>query len=225
MRRSIHILLGAALTSVAIAATACSDSTSPLGPSILTIKPGVPAGWYIVGGNNATYVVGVDNNTVHGGNAALAIGGTDTSRLRFNGVGQSIKADTYRGKRIRLRAWVKQVGVAGFDAGLWMRIDGPGVTEGFDNFTSRPLLGTNDWHQVEIILDVPNDAIGIALGALMSAKGELLVDDMTFDVIPASGPTTNQLVEFTPSGIDSATTATGYQGAPNTPNNLNFESR
>ena len=39
--------------------------------------------------------------------------------------------------------------------------------QGFDNFSSRPLTGTSDWHQVEIILDVPDDAIGIAFGALM----------------------------------------------------------
>jgi hypothetical protein len=225
MRRSVLVLLGAALTSVGIAATACSDSGSSTGPSILTIKPGIPTGWFNVGGSVATYVVGVDNNTVHGGNAALAIGGTDTNRLRFNGVGQAIKADTYRGKRIRLSAWVKQLGVVGTDIGLWMRIDGPGVTEGFDNFSSRPLLGTSDWHQVQIILDVPNDAIGIALGALMSGKGELLVDDMTFEIIPASGPTTNQLVEFTPSGVDPATTTAAYQGVPNAPSNLNFESK
>jgi hypothetical protein len=224
MRRSIPLAF-AALTVVVVATASCSGSDSTTGPSLLSIKPGIPTGWFNVGGAVATYVVGIDNNTVHGGNAALAIGGTDTSRLRFNGVGQAIKADTYRGKRIRLRAWVKQVGVVGADAGLWMRIDGPGVTQGFDNFSSRPLLGTSDWHQVEIILDVPDDAIGIALGALLQGRGELLVDDLTFDVIPATGPTTNQLIDFTPSGVDSATTVASYQGSENTLVNLNFEAK
>ena len=106
MGRPIPVLLGAALTVLVIAAAACSDSGSSTAPSILTIEPGLPTGWSPVGSNSATYVLGVDKNTVHGGKLALAIGGIDTSSLRFAGVGQFIKADSYRGKRVRLRAWV-----------------------------------------------------------------------------------------------------------------------
>ena len=173
----------------------------------------------------ASYVVGVDRNNVHGGSTALAIAGTDTSVLRFNGVGQNVRADDYRGKRIRLSGWVRQIGIVGSDIGLWMRIDGPGVTQGFDNFSTRPLRGTADWHQVEIILDVPPNAIGIGFGALMSGKGEFLVDDLTWEVISATGPTTNQLLEFSLSSIDSATTANGYAGVQRAPTNLNFEAK
>jgi hypothetical protein len=193
--------------------------------NILTIDAGVPPGWFRVGGNVASYVVGIDSRNMHGGSAALAIGGTDTSVLRFNGVGQQIQADDYRGKRIRLRGWVRHVGIVGSDIGLWMRIDGPGLTLGFDNFSTRSLVGTADWHQVEIILDVPPNAIGIAWGALMSGKGELLVDDMSFDVVPATGPTTNQPLEPIEVPIDSATFAQVYANAAKSPVNLNFEQR
>ncbi|MGH7616256.1 MAG: hypothetical protein ACREPM_03435 [Gemmatimonadaceae bacterium] len=219
--RSRFVLLAAAMA--VVGTLSCSDSSTA--PNILTIDAGIPPNWFRVGGVVASYVVGLDANNAHGGKYALAVGGTDTSVRFFNGVGQNIRADNYRGKRVRLRGWVRQVGVVGSDIGLWMRIDGPGVTEGFDNFSSRPLTGTADWHQVEIILDVPNDAIGIGFGALMSGKGELLVDDLTWEVIPATGPTTNQLLEFQPSSLDSATTANGYIGFPTAPNNLNFESR
>ncbi|MEP6492567.1 MAG: hypothetical protein ABJF01_07810 [bacterium] len=212
---------------IAVGAASCSNDTAPSAnpePSILNLHPGPPSRWFLVGGAIPTYVVGVDNNTVHGGQAALAIAGTDTSRLRFNGVTQNIRADNYRGKRVRLRAWVRQVGVVGSDVGIWMRIDGPGVTQGFDNFSSRPLLGTSDWHQVEVILDIPDNAIGIAFGALMSASGEFFVDDMTFEVIPANGPTTNQLAGFIAAG-DSASIASAYAASPTAPANLNFETR
>src|SRR5262249_35971459 len=177
------------------------------------------------GGSVASYVVGIDNQNVHGGSAALAIGGTDTSVLRFNGVGQEIQADTYRGKPVRLQGWGRQIRAVGSDIGLWMRIDGPGVTLGFDNFLSRPLLGTAGWHQVSIVLDVPTNAIGITFGALMSGKGELLVDDMSFDVVPATGPTTNQLLEPTPTTTDSATFVQIYSATPKVPINLDFEKR
>jgi len=216
-----RLALLATLMTVAGSLACGSDTTAP---NILLIDGGIPLGWFRVGGSVASYVVGLDEHNAHGGRAALAIGGTDSSIRFFNGVGQQIKADSYRGKRVRLRAWVRQVSILGSDIGLWMRIDGPGVTQGFDNFSTRPLLGTADWHQVEVILDVPANAIGIAFGALMSGKGELLVDDMTFEVIPATGPTTNQLLDFTPS-TDSATFAAFYATQPSVPTNLDFESR
>ena len=209
---------------VAVAGSLACGSDGPTDPNILLIDAGIPTGWFRVGGTVASYVVGLDAHNAHSGRVALAIGGTDTSVRFFNGVGQEVKADSYRGKRVRLRGWVRQANIVGSDIGLWMRIDGPGVTQGFDNFSSRPLTGTADWHQVEIILDVPTNAIGIAFGALMSGKGVLLVDDMTFEVIPATGPTTNQLLEFTPS-TDSATFASFYATQPSAPTNLNFEAR
>jgi hypothetical protein len=212
----------AAAVAVAGSLSCGSDTTEP---SILLIDGGIPTGWFRVGGSVASYVVGLDSHNAHGGRTALAIGGTDTTVRFFNGVGQEVRADAYRGKRVRLRGWVRQVNVIGSDIGLWMRIDGPGVTQGFDNFSSRPLVGTADWHQVEIILDVPTNAIGIAFGALMSGKGELLVDDLTFEVIPASGPTTNQLLGFTESGVDSATFAGVYANQRTAPTNLDFEAR
>jgi hypothetical protein len=139
-------------------------------------------------------------------------------------VGQFLRADSYRGKRVRLRGWVQQQSIVGSDIGLWMRIDGPGVMLGFDNFSTRPLLGTAGWHQVEVILDVPDDAIGIAFGVLMSGSGALFVDDMTFDVIPSIGPTTNQLAGPV-AGTDSATAVANYARRGDAPVNLDFESR
>src|SRR5438445_118025 len=135
----------AAVTGIGLAVFigACS-ATKSTEPSVLNLHPGIPTGWAIVGTNSPTYSVGTDNNTVHGGVAALAVAGTDTSQLRFSGVGQFIRADDYRGKRIRMRAWVRQAAIAGLNSGLWMRIDGPGVMQGFDNFSGRPLLGTSD---------------------------------------------------------------------------------
>ncbi len=221
MLRTRWALVAAA---IAVAGSLACGSDTMTGPSILTIDAGIPTGWFRVGGAQATYVVGTDGHA-HGGRYALAIGGTDTSVLRFNGVAQELRADPYRGKRLRLRGWVRQVGITGSDIGLWMRVDGPGVMQAFDNFSTRPLLGTADWHQVEIILDVPPDALGILFGALMSGRGEFLVDDMTFEVIPATGPTTNQLVGYQDLGVDSVTVANAVAGLPTGPSNLNFESK
>jgi hypothetical protein len=222
--RALHGSAGILIAFFSAAAGSCSSDNSTA-PSALDIDPGFPTSWAPVGTNSPTYVVGTDRVTTHGGHVSLGIAGTDTSRLRFAGVGQAIKPDNYRGKRVRLSAWVRNENTAGTDIGLWMRIDGPGVTEGFDNFSSRPLLGTSDWHKVEIILDVPNDALGITFGALMSGRGQLLVDDMQFEIIPATGLTTNLLAGFTDSGLDPAAVASFYATRPTTPTNLDFETR
>lgn len=225
MRRSVRHSLCVAAAIVAVAGVACSDSGASTEPSIANLNAGVPPAWFQVGGVQSSYTLGVDHSTVHSGSGALAIFGLDSNPARFNGVGQNIRADSFRGKRLRFRAWVRQAAIAGSDIGIWMRVDGPGVVESFDNFSSRPLTGTSDWHQVEIILDVPDDAIGIGFGALMSGRGELFVDDMTFEIIPATGPTTNQLAGFSDSGRDSAATVASYAGLPVAPTNLGFEAK
>jgi len=199
-----------------LAAASCKDSTAT---EVLHIDAVLPSGWLYVGANATTYLLGLDHQTVHGGHAALAIQGSDTSQARFRGIVQSIKADDYRGKRVRWSGWVRQTDVRGSDIGLWMRVDGPDVMYGFDNFSSRPLIGTTDWHQVEIVLDVPEDAIGISLGALMSGSGLFRVDDLKLEVIPDLGPTTNLLVTFPP--IPDPTNQ--YAGKLRAPTNLDFE--
>lgn len=197
-------------------ATSCSDMTSPTPLSILTMDVGVPASWVLIGTNTASYVLGTDTHS-HSGRFALAIGGNDTSSTKFSGVGQLVAADNYRGKRVRLSAWVKQVNIVGTDVGLWMRVDGQDLVYGIDNFSTRTVDGTLDWRQISVILDVPTEATGIAFGALMSGSGEFLVDGMSLDVVPATGSTTNLVTQPLTSGFSD------YSTAPKSPANLDFE--
>ena len=67
-------------------------------------------------------------------------------------------------------------------AGLWMRVDGPGKKMlGFDNMQNRPLVGTKDWQQYQVVLDVPEESVHIAFGVLLSGKGQLWVSDVVFE--------------------------------------------
>jgi hypothetical protein len=200
---------------------ACGGDGLSTEPNARNIVTGVPVGWVTVGGTVGNYTLGVDRHTVHGGTTALVISGADSVSPGFRGVGQSVKADAYRGKRIRFSAWVLQQNLAGIDIGLWMRIDGPFVTQGFDNYSTRPLRGTTGWHEIEIILDVPTDAIGIAMGALMQGRGLFYVDDMKWEVVAANGPTTNQLAGETPTTFDAVSAYSIV--TKSIPINLDFE--
>ena len=71
-----------------------------------------------------------------------------------------------------------------------MRIDGPmqpgsnaAAMLGFDNMQSRPIKGTADWKQYDVVLDVPNEARGIAFGILLAGAGQAWMDDLQFEAV------------------------------------------
>src|SRR5206468_564352 len=86
---------------------------------------------------------------------------------------------------------VRTQDVAGW-AGLWMRVDGDkGKTLEFDNMQSRPIKGNTGWKRYEIVLDVPAEANLIALGMLMSSSGQAWMEDVRFEEVATSVPTTS----------------------------------
>jgi hypothetical protein len=196
-------------------------SDSPTEPSRLDISGSLPSGWIKAGGNVATYVVGTDRATVHSGRVAVAMAGTDSSSTFFTGFAQSVQAAQFRGKRVRFSGWVRGQNLTGAPTGLWMRVDGDLQTDAFDNSATHSEHGTTDWHQVQVILDVPVDAVGISYGALMVGSGVLVVDDLKLEVIPATGPTTDQYTGPQPTTFDAVA---AYMNVRTSPFNLDFES-
>lgn len=118
----------------------------------------------------------------------------------FGAINQPIRADNYRGKRVRFSAYLKTRGVgvssSGGGAGLWMRVDGGGGTLAFDNMGSRSVRGITDWQQYTVVLDVAPDAAGLAIGMLVTGTGEAWIDDASIDVVGVDVPLTS---EFSPS--------------------------
>ncbi len=179
---------------------------------------GIPDGWS--GGIPSGYRIGLTNDK-HGGTEAVFIAGQSATSPNFGVITQGIRADSYRGKRVRFSAWAKQQDVSADASGLWMRVDGPGQTLAFDNMTGRALLGTSDWHLVSIVLDVASNAIGLSFGALLHGAGAITLDDMQLEVVGAEVSLTNSDPPHASS--DSATVANSYIRALSTPINLDFE--
>ncbi len=199
-----------------------SSAVAPDSSSAARRTKATPYGWN--GWGSATYLIGTDSTTTHGGAAAAYVASQGSTVTSFATLAQLVRADDYRGHRVRWSGWVRATGIAGNGAGLWMRVDGPGVAEAFDNMEgTRPILGTAGWTAVSVVLDVPVDAIGISLGALLSGPGDLVVDDFRLDVVGADEPTTNQLLQPEPLGQDSAGVAATYERAPRAPGSLGFE--
>ena len=102
----------------------------------------------------------------------------------FRGAKQSIVADRFRGKHIRLTGHIKTKDVVGPGIGCWLRIDSP-TRRSFDNMDDRLVRGTNDWTSFTITLHVPNDAIGISFGLYCSqiGAGEVWIDDLHVEAV------------------------------------------
>jgi hypothetical protein len=119
---------------------------------------------------------------------------------------QASSAQQYLGKRVRLTGYLKSKDVKSW-AGLWLRVDQAGSKKplAFDNMSNRAVKGTTDWKKYEIVLDVPAQASNIAYGALLHATGQIWFDNLSFEVVDTSVPTTD------------------LRQMPVTPTNLNFE--
>ena len=157
----------------------------------------LPAGWIRAGSAPADYEMGVDTTTRHIGRASAFLRALENQK-NPNGFGtlmQMSDPGTYRGKRVRLTAWVKAEKIDGDSwAGLWLRVDGERPqtdTLGFDNMQDRPIKGTADWTRVAIVLDVPQEAKALAFGVLLSGAGQVWMDDLKFEVVTQDVPTTD----------------------------------
>jgi hypothetical protein len=64
---------------------------------------------------------------------------------------------------------------------------------GFDNMSNRKINGNIDWTKYEIVLDVPTETISIAYGALLAGTGKIWFDDITFEIVDETVPTTNRM--------------------------------
>ncbi len=185
----------------------------------LLLRPEPIPGWS--GGGVGTGLSSTDANT--GRNAAF-LSNTALATPIQRVLSQQVRADQYRGKRVRLSGSLKPFGVASQQySGLWMRVDGPSASLAFDNMQNRPVVGTGDWKRMSIVLDVDSSAIGIIFGALFEGSNTLLVDDLTLEIVGTQVVVTNLLTAPTPSGRDSSATARAYDRSPQSASNLGFE--
>lgn len=173
-------------------------SVSMFGISAAVVAEQLPTGWIAAGSHPQDYEMKVDPEVAHDGEGSGYIGSKVVKAEGFGTLMQMFKADTFRGKRVRMSAYVKAAKIEDW-AGVWMRIDGPGQRAlGFDNMQKRPIKGTVDWKKYEVVLDVPESSVGIAFGILVTGKGRAWIDDIEFEVVGKDVPTTGELIPKTP---------------------------
>ncbi|MDQ3253087.1 MAG: hypothetical protein M3R15_04145 [Acidobacteriota bacterium] len=190
MKRIFAIAALALATTSPAFSQAVDKKPEPLGQADTTKR--LPTGWYKAGSKPQNYDMGADATMHHGGKQGAYVKSIASADAEgFGTLMQTIKADDYRGKRIRLSGYAKTNNVEG-SGQMWIRIDGEeGALLGFDNMDNRKIVGTTDWKKYELVLDVPENSVAIAFGFFVHGKGEMFADDLRLEVVEKDVATTN----------------------------------
>jgi hypothetical protein len=153
---------------------------------------GAPQGWSVT---TAGYRVEMRTGGCRSGRcAALLPPETLSPSVPFGNLMQTFSAETFRGKTVRLRAWIRVERVdPGDRAQMWLRVDRPNRQMGFfDNMNDRPIT-SSAWESFEISGPVEPDASAFALGVMSFGKAKVWVDDMSFEVVTERPPTPEEM--------------------------------
>lgn len=149
-------------------------------------------GWIKTGTAPENYKIGKSEKEYYQDTSIYYIASVIDSNEGFGTIMKSKIPLEYRGERVRMSAHIKAENVQGW-AGMWMRVDGKSGAYrplAFDNMQNRPITGTTDWQEYEIVLDVPEEAIGLAHGVLVAGPGKVWFDEPFLGVIDDSVPVT-----------------------------------
>jgi hypothetical protein len=97
---------------------------------------------------------------------------------------QTFSAAQYRGKTVRLRAWMKIEAGNSYDhAQMSLSIDRDKGRLGFyDDLNDRPVQSA-EWTMPEITTRVYDDATFITVGAISKGRGRAWLDDASFEIV------------------------------------------
>jgi hypothetical protein len=184
-------------------------------------QDGLPLHWRQSGSKPQDFEVVVDEKVKHQGKASARVDFIGDTFAGFLSLAQTFKADAYRGKRVRLSAWVKTKSPDS-QAQLWFRLDALKRGPGFDNMSNRPIKGITDWAKYDLVLDVPEDVVAIVFGVMSLNQGTIWVDDFSLEIVGHDVAVTNML---TPEAMkqERNNSALANAALPPQPLNLDFE--
>lgn len=167
------------------------DAVARAGPQNLDFKDGspgsVPPGWFVPGrlllaGYSAQ--LRIDGCKEGAACAVVAVPPNQPADTSGN-LMQTFDATPYRGKVVRLHAWLRLERIAPGDrAQMWLRVDrGNGRIGFFENMDRNPVR-TSEWKECEIKGRVDQDASRINFGVMSIGKGRAWIDSVSFEVVP-----------------------------------------
>ena len=109
----------------------------------------------------------------------------DNAPVRVGNLMQSFNAAAYRGKTVRLTAWLRLEASAAEDrAQMWLGVDRMSDKQGFFDDMSDRAVRSAEWTFAEIRAPIDPDAASIKFGVMSIGKGRVWVDHVSFEVVP-----------------------------------------
>ena len=152
-----------------------------------------PGWWFIQHAGPPSFEFAIDDQVAKDGKQSLRI--KRTGAQPFGLALQRIKPDRFRGKRVRLSAFLRLDNVEPYGRGalrdmsgavLMLRSEGGGGMV-LDDMRDRPLRGTKPWTEVSVEIEVPATANTLEFAATLSGTGTLWVDAVKLEVVEPSG--------------------------------------
>lgn len=144
----------------------------------------IPKGWNhkLIYRTNAHFDVGIDPTQSYKGQIAACVNLSDAYSYESVELYQTMSSDGYRGKRIRLTVQLKSLKVT---KGVFLvEIFGPhNGTVALDDMANRALAGTHNWSKQSFVLDVPQNAVEIKIGARVTGGGTMWFSDLSFEEV------------------------------------------
>ena len=145
----------------------------------------VPPGWFVPAlPKDADYLAELRRTGCRSGTGCVVVLVPANAPRPFGNVMQSFSAAAYRGKPVRLRAWLRLEAADAEDrAQMWLSVDRTHRQSGFfDNGDSQPVRSAA-WTAREIVTTIDHDAQFIDFGFMSIGRGRVWVDDVSFEII------------------------------------------
>jgi hypothetical protein len=186
-----------AVLAFALAAPALAEEPlrAPVNLSFAAAAPGVPpSGWGVSSASGGTTVETMAEGCVEGVRCARL-------RRKESGPGydallELVRADAYRGKRIRLRANLRRTGGAG-QAFLYLQVNRPGPS--YEARTGPAAV--EGWRADAVWVDVARDAETFQLGLVVTGPAEAWIDAVAVETLGEAGLGNEPARALTNSGV------------------------
>jgi hypothetical protein len=149
-------------------------------------QPGkVPPGWFVPAlPRDADYLAALSRTGCRDSVGCAVVLVPSNAPRPFSSLSQSFSAAAYRGRSVRLGAWLRLESADPEDrAQMWLSVDRENRQQGFfDNMDDRPIR-SSEWTYIEITGPVAPDARFINIGVMSVGRGRVWVDGVSFEVL------------------------------------------
>jgi hypothetical protein len=101
------------------------------------------------------------------------------------------KGSPLLGQHISVTGWLKTSDVQDWASAFVIILGKNNLHLAYDDMSDRPIRGTTDWQQIELVTDLPNEPCVVYFGPDLYGPGELWGDDFQIALAPRDAPITD----------------------------------